>query len=144
MGTLTDFFVASKKHAAAVDSTRGPVGDSVVRLKNVDPVKLAELAQALGVPGTKDPIAWMDKGLKMIAGGDEGPWIHELAAPLVKALAALDAAGTRRVATAWSKTETCRMDKFSVKACGEIISSLSQLARQAQERKEMLLVWMCL
>ena len=139
MGLLTDIFVAAKSDVLKMDPQRLPKGLDVVQLKGVDPVTLAALAGAVGVTGKKDPEEWLEKGLPRIAGDEEGPWIHELSKPFVKALADLDAAGRKSAGAAWAKTSAIKP-----KDCASIVDKLSPMAARAVDGKRSMFLWVCL
>src|SRR5437879_5564781 len=102
MGVLTDLVVATRAEAQRVCDSDNPSREfSGLDAKGIDTVKLGTLHAIL--TGTEfDPS--LIPGDLLASGGDDGPWVIEVPADLVKRLAALDTKQVAEAATKWAKT----------------------------------------
>jgi hypothetical protein len=137
MGVLSDLVVAPRSDAESIcaDSLSGkwPRED----VKGLDEVKLGTLYALL----TRSKA---DLDMQLLAGGDEGPWVTEIGAPLVAALVKVTAATRKSVAAQWLKTEELVLDQWDLERAESVIDTLVELAKQAHAEKVALLLWMSL
>jgi hypothetical protein len=140
MGVLTEVIVARREDAPAILMA----SEAFLRLdtKGLDHVKLAKLRGVLSGGGFD--LDWV-AGMRCVAdGGDEGPWVYEMPADLVEALAKLDATRTRTAVAAWMKTEEVRAARWSQEQTRTLLESLGDFARKARGEGATLLLWMSL
>jgi hypothetical protein len=153
MGVLNDYYRAPDRSTAATTLRIPPVrvlkrpGEPVfdaVDGKGIDPIVMLTTFWSLltGVPYDELPQA--DFG-DVAVGGQDGPWITELPAPLRDALADTDSDDGRLRDTAqqWVRTEEFGLPTTADEVL-PFLRGLIALARRARDRGELLYCWSCL
>jgi hypothetical protein len=139
MGVLTDYVVARADEAAQVAScdlerSTWPRED----LKGFDVIPLTALWSVLS--GTDYDALELPRCLAEVS--DEGPWVYQIAPPLVALIAGMSDADLPRIADAWRQIE--ELDGLDAANAQDVLEVLRGLARRAQADGVDLLMWMSL
>jgi hypothetical protein len=141
MAVLTEFFVTTADHAAAL-ALPGPYEREVsaVLAQSIDPVKVASLYKlATGldelVDSVHEPVD-VDR--------PDGPWLVVLRDEVTAAIAGLSDDRLSAVSDSWAATEEWHRDGASAGLLVPIVRELRDLARQAQPPSRRLYLWMSL
>lgn len=143
MGVLTDFVVADRAEAQRVCDSPCPSRDFAgIDAKGIDTVKLGTLHAILDAP---EGVSSFDDMI-LCDNGDDGPWVLEVPADLVRRLAALDSERLRSVAAGWAATDEfhSRSGSWPTEDVRQTLEELAALCRRAVEEGKAVLLWTCL
>lgn len=143
MGVLTDVFAASDAEVQSLTDDDIPAElFPCVEAKWIGPVEYGTLQNILLGTDVQDAIAQQASLVRDTS--DDGPWITRVPDLLVDALADMTQGRTRQVAASWSATESFQASGFPVGDLEEVLTDLSQLAKEARMIRKGLFVWTCL
>ncbi len=143
MGILTDFVIADVGYGNVVGESVNPSEHwPTLQSKGVETIKLATLFCAITGREYHNDI---QASLELVGGDkDEGPWVFEVPAEMLEAIARVDPLQIQRVASEWASTEELKMDRWSVDDAAEFIQELSAHARKAGDSAKSLYLWLSL
>jgi hypothetical protein len=145
VGVLSDFIIADRTEAAAINQAKGGHLEqwTCLESKGIDSVKLGTLWAILS--RTEYDPAFMDMDVCVLdQPSDEGPWLMLVPSKLVSAVAALDGYLAKSVAREWGKSEEFQMGGWSEDAVVEWFQDFIAFAQTAQTAGKDLLLWMSL
>jgi hypothetical protein len=148
MGVLSDFIIADRSEAAAINAAGGahlkqwPCLDS----KGIDTIKLGTLYQILHNRSSDDwnfVASFMQDAL-LDRPTDDGPWVFLIPDELASAVAALDETRAVAVTSKWAATEEFENAGWQVEDVEQYLQLLITHATAACDAGKRLLLWMSL
>ena len=150
MGILSDLFVATDAEIDDAVVEEGPAERfPAVEAKSVDDVKLTSL-NGIATGRSFD----LDDGIfdrlyeevpLLRDGGEEGPWVFRVPAPLVSALASADDGRLGEINEAWARTEEWQAEGVVAPDDTQwLVDDLARLARDAEAAGKNVYVWVSL
>ena len=144
MGVLSDFIIADRSEAVAINDAQGshlkqwPCLES----KGINTVKLATLWAILS--GTEYDSGFMLDESILDQPTDEGPWVFLVPDQLVSAVFSIGNDRIEFVAREWAKTEEFKLDRWPEPEVIAYLKQFVEFARKARAQNKDLLLWMCL
>jgi hypothetical protein len=143
MGVLTDFVVAKREQADQV-ARSSCASDEFDRIdaKGISEETLADLYAVLS--GEEVEAGFMSDALLASRTPQDGPWVFEVPAPLVRLVAALGPKQLADVASEWAETNEVNADFWSLEDLTVCLARIATQCRRAEAKGESLLMWVCL
>jgi hypothetical protein len=144
VGVLSDLVIADRSEATAINEAEGghlkqwPCLES----KGIDNVKLGMLWSILSE--TEYDSSFMGDDSILDQPSDEGPWVMLVPEEMVSAIANLDDSRVETIGRVWAKIEEFESDGWAEDSVLEYFKEFAQFAKNVQEQKKDLLLWMCL